>query len=124
MSKSARELHEAVRLMERPSDRVAYIRHRGRYSDSEFAAFHRLRQWARRRGLPDLRSTTFAVGWDSCITPDAQCRYDVRMPIPDEIENDNEIDVQVIPGGSFAVYRSHSNAAVVPLPGSVCRKDG
>ena len=40
------------------------------------------------------------------ITPEARCRYDVCMPVPDEIEHDDEVDMQVLRGGSFAVYQT------------------
>ena len=101
------ELQNRVQLMERPSYRVAYVRHRGQYGLAELGAFRQLREWTRQRGLLDAQRLTLGVGWDnSFITPEAQCRYDVCVPVPDDIANDDDMDVQVIPGGTFAVYRT------------------
>lgn len=102
-----RVMRETVSVIHQPRCRVAYIRHLGCYGAPRLDAFGQLRQWISAHALRDMELPVYGIGWDNnFITPDAQCRYDVGVPVPDDIESDEVVDVQTIPEGTYAVFRT------------------
>ena len=107
---SSREMlaiQQAVKVVDRPSCRIAYIRHLGPYGAAELNAFGRLNQWMAARDLDHNEQPFICIGWDNqFITPHAQTRYDVGVHVPDNVEPDDVVDIQTIPSGSYAVLRA------------------
>ena len=99
--------HEPVRIEERPSYRVAYVRHIGPYGNTRggiAAAFGTLRCWAACRGLVDESTALIGLCPDhAAITPPDLCRYDACMPVGDDVEEDGILSIQNIAGGRYAV---------------------
>ena len=95
-----------VEIKRLPSYRVAYVRSWGPYSvEAGVTAFNRLLQWANPRGLIDDKSIIMAVVSNSPdFTPAEKLIYDAGITVPESIEADRWVNIQLVPGGDFAVY--------------------
>ena len=98
-----------VEIRELPALRVAYVRHLGAYAGKSevFAELYaRLRRWAGPRGLlgPDTRFVSIAHDHPE-ITSEEKLRVSVCLPIPEDVEPSDDVNVMHIPGGAFAVAR-------------------
>ena len=106
-SQESLAIREAVKVIERPSCRVAYIRHLGPYGAPELDAFSQLKQWLEARGLDHRKPPLICIGWDDqFITPYAQTRYDVGVAVSDDVQSDHVVDFQQIPAGTYAIFRA------------------
>lgn len=99
----------AVTIQTLPAYRTAYVRTRGPYRvDDIQAAFSRLVQWARPRGLMDQQPRVMGVFWNSTrITPQEKMIFDACIAVPKTIQADAWVNIQIIKGGIFAVHRAH-----------------
>jgi AraC family transcriptional regulator len=85
---------------------VAYIRCRGPYNYKTIApVFKQLLQWANPRGLIENGSMVLGVIWNyAMITPEDKLIYDACITVPESIKADRWVDIQVLPGGKFAIH--------------------
>jgi len=90
-----------------PAYRVAYIRSWGPYSvEAGLAAFTRLLQWAGPRGLVNDKSLIMGVVSNRPdVTPADKLIYDACITVPESTVADRWVNIQLIPGGNFAVHR-------------------
>ncbi len=82
---------------------VAFLRHSGPY-DEVGGTWERLCSWAGPRGLigPDTRM--FGASFDDPeVTPAEKLRYDACLTVDGTVEADDEIGVQTLAGGEYAV---------------------
>jgi AraC family transcriptional regulator len=98
-----------VTIQSMPACRTAYVRTRGPYRvDDIRAAFNRLLQWARPKGLMDQQPRVMGVFWNSTrITPQEKMIFDACIAVPPTIQADAWVNIQTIKGGIFAVHRAH-----------------
>lgn len=100
---------EDVRIEERPTLRVAYVRHVGPYWDADGGisrAFQIVKNWARSNGL--WQDTPHVIGIcpdNSSLTPASQCIYDACVRVPDDVPEDDTVSIRTIAGGTYAVLR-------------------
>ena len=95
-----------VKIDNLPDLRVAYIRSRGPYNYKTInPVFRQLLQWANPRGLIENGSMVVGVGWSNpVITPEDKLIYDACITVPESIKADRWVDIQVLPGGKFAIH--------------------
>ena len=95
-----------VRIDNLPDLRVAYIRSRGPYNYKTIEpVFRQLMQWANPRGLTENNSMVLGVvRSNTVITPEDKLIYDVCITVPESIKADRWVDIQVLPGGKFAIH--------------------
>ena len=97
----------SVNIEFRPAYYVCYLRHIGSFGDAGNSitnTFTKLQDWARRREL--LKPTSSFIGIshnDSNATPAGRCIYDAGMVMDDEIAEDDQVSVQLVPGGYYAI---------------------
>ena len=107
-----------IRVVQQPDLCVAYIRNFGKYgSQGSIPAIHQtIKKWAKDHSL--WRSNTRIIGasWDSPrITPEQLCRYDACISIPEYTPLPDDIPIQIIPGGLYAVIRVDPLVDEIPL---------
>jgi AraC family transcriptional regulator len=102
----ARPSNMQVTVKKLPPYRVAYIRSWGPYSvEAGLAAFTRLLQWAGPRGLVNEEALLLGVVSNNPdVTPAEKLIYDACITVPETIEADRWVNIQLIPGGDFAVH--------------------
>ncbi|MCP4024096.1 MAG: AraC family transcriptional regulator [Desulfobacteraceae bacterium] len=102
-----RRIEMKVKIKEMPDYKVAYIRLIGNYEPNQIGdLFRKLLKWAGPRGLMNKDATVIGLSWDNPeLTPEGKCRYDACITIPEKYENKNDIDVQTLKSGQFAVHR-------------------
>ncbi|HLJ93062.1 MAG TPA: AraC family transcriptional regulator [Gemmataceae bacterium] len=90
-----------VRLVDRPAQRIAYVRVIGGYNAEKIlGGFHRLMDWGRQHGLVPGATLIGMSQDDPDITPMAKYRFDWCLVLPDSQTPDG--DLRVIPAGRFA----------------------
>lgn len=83
--------------------RVAFVRHVGPYEECE-PAWQKLCGWAGPRGLFGPKTTIIGISHDDPeVTPPEKIRYDACITVDDTVEPEGEVNIQVIPGGDYAV---------------------
>lgn len=95
----------AIRIGTRPSYRVALLRRIGTYENCADCAryYGSIRQWAVAAGLDLACTPIIGVYWDNPnITPPELCRYDVCVPVAEHVPADDQVDIRIIAGGTFA----------------------
>lgn len=95
-----------VKIEVLPKYRIAYMRQIGPYGPGNFQLMEKLKKWAMAREL--LTDSSIILGMahdDPEVTPPEKCRYDCCIVISDDYELDNNINVNNLPGGKYAVYR-------------------
>ena len=107
-----------IKIIQQPDIPVAYVRNFGEYGSqgSVLKTNHTIKKWAQDNDL--WRSDTQIIGasWDSPrITPNQLCRYDACIQLPSQAPIPENVPVQVIPGGPYAVIRVNSPANEIPL---------
>jgi AraC family transcriptional regulator len=92
-----------VRLVDRPAQRIAYVRVVGGYvADKILAGFNRLMTWGSEQGLvPDAQLIGMSQD-DPEITPMKKYRFDWCLVLPPEITPDRDVNLGVIPANRFA----------------------
>ncbi len=92
-----------VRLVDRPPQRVAFLRHVGPYTEVG-PTFGRLGAWAGPRGVFGPRTQMLGVCHDDPkVTPADKLRYDCCVTVPDHVQPEGEVGVMTIEGGPHAV---------------------
>lgn len=94
-----------------PEFHVAYVRKLGPYGPETCgAAFGELTAWAGPRGHYQS-GVVLGLYWDdpSKTAPD-QCRTDACISVPVGTETEGSVQLQVVPGGTYAVCRFESTA--------------
>lgn len=95
-----------VRLVDRPAQRIAYERVIGAFDQQKLlAAFDRLMEWGRRRGIVPGAQLIAKSKDDPDITPMAKYAYDWCLVLPPDFDADGEVSEDVIPANRFAVVR-------------------
>lgn len=83
--------------------RVAFIRHTGPYSGCG-KTWEELGAWAGPRGL-FMRPGVLMLGLgydDPETTPPEEIRYDACITVGDDVEGDDRVKIQTLPGGCYA----------------------
>jgi AraC family transcriptional regulator len=95
-----------VKIENLPDLHVAYIRYRGPYNHKTIDPVSRqLLQWSNPRGMTENNSIFLGVIWSKPgITPDDKLIYDACIIVPESIKADRWVDIQVLPGGKFAIH--------------------
>ena len=106
-----------VQVRQLASMRVAYRRHFGSYDDPEVqAAFDDLQRWAQARDV-DNEHGYLGIPWDDAeITPDDKCRFDACVIIGEGKWVGTGVNIQEIPSGKYATFRSQINHHDFELP--------
>jgi AraC family transcriptional regulator len=96
--------------------RVAYMRRVGPYGSPEITAmWGRFHAWCEANGLMSPRRTMYGVAQDNPnITPPDRLRYDACVEIDDGFQRNGVVDVQTLPGGTFACTSFRGTAAEIP----------
>ena len=96
-----------VRLVDRPTQRVAYVRVIGAFSTHKvIAGFDRLMNWGRRRALLP-GATLIGMSRDHPeSTPMQKYQLDWCLVVPPGLKTDDEVSFAEIPANRFAVVRS------------------
>lgn len=107
------EPYSPITIENRPAYRVAYIRHIGPYCDvngSMTTVFKMLIQWAKTMGIWASSDGIIGVCPDNKdLTPIHRCVYDVSIPVPDGIVEDDVVSIQTVPAGTYAVMDFQGN---------------
>jgi AraC family transcriptional regulator len=91
-----------VRLLDRPAERIAYVRVIGVTAEKMQAGLDRLLNWGRRAGaVPGARLVGTSQD-DPDITPLAKYRYDWCLVLPPGVEPGREVNAGVIRANRFA----------------------
>jgi AraC family transcriptional regulator len=94
-----------VRLEQRNPVRVVFVRHVGPYQECG-AAWERLCTFAGKNGLFSRETVRIGIGYDNPeITPADKLRYDACLTVNDQFKATDEIGMQEIAGGEYAVVR-------------------
>jgi AraC family transcriptional regulator len=95
-----------VKIENLPDLHVAYIRSMGPYNYKTIEpVFRQLSQWAYPRGLNENNSMVLGVvRSNTVITPEDKLIYDACITVPESIKADRWVDIQVLPGGKFAIH--------------------
>jgi AraC family transcriptional regulator len=95
-----------IRVSDIPSLRMAYIRRIGPYRPEMIApVFTRLLQWAVPRGFWDKNSLLIGTIWNNPgITSEEKCICDACITLPESVRTAEGINIQILPGGKFAIY--------------------
>lgn len=95
-----------VEIKKLPSYHVAYIRNIGPYDvESSVQVFQRLIKWALNKKIMfDAPAIPIVAGWsDPAITYADECILDVCITVSKNIKREDEVHMQDLPGGTFAV---------------------
>src|SRR5262249_9142907 len=95
-----------VRMVERPMQRIAYVRVLGAYNvEKLLGGFDRLMAWGRRHGLVPHRQLIGMSRDDPDTTPMEKYQFDWCLVLPNDLRTDGEINIGSIPANRFAVVR-------------------
>ncbi len=99
-----------VRLVDRPAQRIAYVRVIGAFNaDKVRTGFDRLMNWGRRRALLP-GATLIGMSRDHPeSTPMKKYQFDWCLVVPPGLETGDEVSVAEIPANRFAMVRSAGN---------------
>jgi AraC family transcriptional regulator len=99
-----------VRLVDRPAQRIAFVRVIGGYdADKIMGGFNRLMAWGTRHGLvPGAELIGMSLD-DPDITPMKKYRFDWCLALPPHLEPDGEASLGRIPAGRFAAIHCHGD---------------
>jgi len=97
-----------IKVKELPDFHVAYVRYTGPYGPGIGKAFEKLMAWAGPRNLFGPETRVLGVYWDNPeTTPPEECRSDAAITVPPGTEVEEEVGIEILPAGLFAVY--HTN---------------
>lgn len=104
-----------IRIEDMPPLRVAYVKHRKGYEDSEGigTAFQTLFCWAGPRGVASPEMKVLGMPLDNPdITPKEKCRYYACLAVNERAEPQGEVGIMTIRPGKYAVGRFSGGAGV------------
>lgn len=95
-----------VKIVEMPHFRVAYVRKIGPWSNETlFPAYKKLLQWADPRGLREAGMMVLGAMWSKPFTTqEDKMIFDACITVPEYIKADKWVNIQILPGGKYAVY--------------------
>ncbi|MBN1382529.1 MAG: AraC family transcriptional regulator [Deltaproteobacteria bacterium] len=95
-----------VKVVDAPDVRVAYVRNHGPYNKKAITpSFAKLEQWAAPKQLIENGSVILGVLWSKPdVTPEDKMIFDACITVPKSINADKWVNIQMLPGGKFAVY--------------------
>jgi len=95
-----------VKIVDAPDFRVAYIRNHGPYNkEALLPSFTKLHQWAEPKQLIEKGSIVLGAIWSKPdVTPEDKMIFDTCITVPKSINADKWVNIQMLPGGKFAVY--------------------
>ncbi len=101
-----REQKLQVKIVEMLPFRVAYVRKIGPWSTKILSpAYKKLLQWAGPRGLREAGMMVLGAMWSKPFTtPEDKMIFDACITVPEHIKADKWVNIQVLPGGKYAVY--------------------
>ncbi|OGP68935.1 MAG: hypothetical protein A2031_06510 [Deltaproteobacteria bacterium RBG_19FT_COMBO_43_11] len=101
-----REKELQVKIVEMLPFRVAYVRKIGPYSNETLLpAYKKLLQWADPRGFRDAGMMVLGAMWSKPFTtPEDKMIFDACITVPESIKADRWVNIQILPGGKYAVY--------------------
>lgn len=92
-----------VRFEKRKPVRVAFVRHVGPYQECG-AAWEKLLTFAAQHNLFTPETLRIGIGHDNPeVTPADKLRYDACLTVNDQFQPTDEIGVQELPGGEYAI---------------------
>ncbi|HLN28136.1 MAG TPA: GyrI-like domain-containing protein [Gemmataceae bacterium] len=95
-----------VRLVERPAQRVAYVRVIGTHAPERLlAGFERLMAWGKQNDLVPQAELIGMSQDDPNITPQRKYRYDFCLVLPPGFKPAGDINVKNVPGSRFGALR-------------------
>jgi AraC family transcriptional regulator len=95
-----------VRLLDRPLQRIAFVRVIGGYGPERImAGFEKLMEWGRKHGLVPSGQLIGMSPDNPEITPMKKYRFDWCLVLPPDLKPEDEISVGAIPANRFAVVR-------------------
>jgi len=99
--------HFRVRLVERPAERVAFVRVIGTNSAERLmTGFRQLMEWGNRHELvPDAELIGMSQD-DPEVTPLSKYRYDFCLVLPRGFQSDGQVGIKTLPANRFAALRS------------------
>jgi AraC family transcriptional regulator len=93
-----------VRLVDRPAQRIAYVRVVGGYNAEKIiGGFNRLTEWGRARGLVPNAQLIGMSRDDPEVTPMKKYRFDWCLKLPPGVTPDGEVSSGVIPANRFGL---------------------
>lgn len=100
-----------VKIEELPEYHIAYMRQIGPYGPGNIQVMEKLKKWAATRELLTDSAIILGIAHDDPeVTPLEKCRYDACIVIPGDYRLENNINVNDLPGGKYAVYRVRHTA--------------
>jgi AraC family transcriptional regulator len=94
--------------------RVAYIRHIGPYMECG-PAWQKVYALAGQQGLIGPNTMRIGIGHDNPkVTPAEKLRYDACLTIGDEAQPAGDLQVQVLPGGEYAIVTHRGSYTGLP----------
>jgi AraC family transcriptional regulator len=101
-----REKELQVKIVEMLPFRVAYIRKIGPWSTKTLSpTYKKLLQWADPKGLREAGMMVLgAMRSSPFITPEEKMIFDACITVPESIKADKWVNIQILPGGKYAVY--------------------
>jgi len=96
-----------VRIVERPAQRVAFVRVIGTDSpDRLLAGFQQLMDWGKRHRLVPSAELIGMSQDDPDVTPLPKYRYDFCLVLPPTFEDDGQLSIRTMPASRFAALHS------------------
>ena len=94
-----------VKIVDMPDLRVAYVRSIGPYTTERLLpAFNQLTKWAAPRGLMNDDAKILGVWNNPGSVPEDKLIHDACITVPDSVSADKWVDVQILPGGKYAIH--------------------
>lgn len=94
-----------VKIVDMPDLRVAYVRSIGPYTTERLLpAFNQLMKWAAPRGFMNDDAKMLGVWNNPGSVPEDKLIHDACITIPDSVSADKWVDVQILPGGKYAIH--------------------
>lgn len=84
--------------------KIAYIRLTGPYGEGIPEAMEKIGEWAKSHDIPDANRIHIFHD-DPDVTPAEECRADIGMMVPEDVETPHDIALQEIPAGEYATLR-------------------
>lgn len=90
-------------------EKVYYVRENGSYHTAACQAYLELKNFITKHNLelPDKNAKVkmYGIAHDNpCITPDEKCRFDTCITVSEDIPIEDNINIQTIIGGKYAVF--------------------
>lgn len=96
-----------VRIENRPTEHIAYVRHVGPYIGAK-DAWQSLMKWGWKKMLFGKKPELFGLAYDDPqVTDESQCRYEACMVVKPGTKVKPPVETRDHPGTAYAVYTHH-----------------